>query len=438
MNGPTEAGGDRFEASGHGVQYNAPGGTINLLGSSDDARRSPSIGVGQGAPGQERAFRAAHQAAGGERVLGAPDNEAYQDGPGWVQDFHGGPGQPEAVICARFGHDPVAIDAGTWDALRAISPGQFADVGYPVRSASSSFVDGASRSVTLDGGQWGPGELVRREDGSWRWQPQLRFGFETRGLDWWTSTGERMDLRLRCVARLSWRHSERAIDGAGRKRLRAALDAGPLPALATSLARRMGLSTDMGRWERTPTDEGYNDERFASYRLRLTNESGRTALGLWARFQLPDGLQPTIVAIVDLRIDRTALTALDGTSSGAALRLDLGDLRRFFVAAWTTVHDDLPLAVTADPRDQAPAGPTVTELHLQAEFANTPADGHAGDLQELIDLSVLGETTRDVLPRMSIAVTSPPVPPTQVDDLVSVALRRMATNFGFLEPEGDL
>lgn len=38
---------------------------------------------------------------------------------------------------------------------------------------------------------------------------------------------------------------------------------------------------------------------------------------------------------------------------------------------------------------------------------------------------------------MSIAVTSAPVPPTRVDDLVSDALRHMAAGFGFLEPEDD-
>ncbi|MBC8994129.1 MULTISPECIES: hypothetical protein [Micromonospora] len=411
--------------------------TFTTLGRIDDALRPLTIQVGQGTPGNERAFRAAYQAAGGQRVLGEPTSEVYDDGPGWVQHFRGSSGQPEAVICARAGHDPVAMDAAIWDALRAASPGQLTDVGYPVRSASPAFIDGTSRRVTLDGGQWGPGEIVRRDDGSWQWQPQLRFSFETREQDRWTSTGNRMDMRLRCAARLLWQHTERAIDTAGRKRLRAALTAGPLPELAAVLARRMGLSTAIGSWERAPADEGYNDQRFASYRLRLTGESERPSLGLWVRFQLPDGLQPTIVALVDLRIDVTAPPSSGGTPSDAVPRLNLNDLHRFFTAAWTTAHHDLPLAVTANPQDQAPAGPAITELHLQAEHANTPTHGHIRDLQELIDLTTLGEPTRDSLPRMSIAVTSAPVPPMQVDDLVSDALRHMAAGFGFLEPEDD-
>ncbi|MBM0232475.1 hypothetical protein JNW91_11730 [Micromonospora sp. STR1_7] len=274
---------------------------------------------------------------------------------------------------------------------------------------------------------------MRGDEGLWRWQPQLRFSFETRELDRWASTGDRMDLRLRCAVRMLWQHAERAIDGAGRKRLLAALAAGPLPALTTAMARRMGLSTDPESWERTPDDDGYNDRRFANYRLRFTGESGRTALGLWARFQLPDGLQPTIVALVDLRIDITALPTPGDAPTNGFTRLGLQDLERFYTAAWTTAHHHLPLAVTADPQDQLPAGPTVTELHLQAEQANTPPNNRARDLQELIDLTTLGEPTRNSLPRMSIAVTSAPVPPPQINDLITDALRRMAEGFGFLK-----
>ncbi|MEV6704290.1 hypothetical protein [Micromonospora wenchangensis] len=403
----------------------------------DSVLRATTIRVGQGLPANERAFRAAYLRAGGLHVLGEPTSEVYDDGPGWVQHFHGGPGHAEAVICARGGHDPVAMDVTIWDALRTYSPGQLTDVGYPVHPASPAFIDGTSRSVTLDGGQWGPGEFVRHDEGPWLWEPQRSFSFETREQDRWTSTGDRVDLRLRCAARLLWQHTERAIDGLGRQRLRTALAAGPLATLATALARRMELSTDAGRWERTPADEGYNDQRFASYRLRLTGKSGRTALGLWARFQLPDGLQPTIVALVDLRIDITALPASGGTPSDSFTRLDLHDLQRFFAAAWTTAHHDLPLAVTATPQDERPAGPGVTELHLHAEHANALTDGRAHNLLDLIDLTTLGEPTRNSLPRMSIAVTSAPVSRTQVDGLISDALRHMAEGFGFLEPEDD-
>lgn len=292
--------------------------------------------------------------------------------------------------------------------------------------------------MTLTGGQWGPGQIVRRDDGSWWWQPPFSFGFETREQDRWTSRGDRMDLRLRCAARLLWQGTGLAIDAAGRKRLRSALTASPVAEVVRVLAERLGLPSGVLGWERTPADEGFNDQRFASYRLLLAGESGRTALGLWARFQLPDGLQNTIVALVDLRIDVTALPAPVQTSSGATIpRLDIDDLRRFFAAAWTTANDHLPLAAVADPQEQKPAGPAITEFHLEAEHAFAPVDGRVRSLSDLLDLSAFGEPTREPLPRMSVAVTSPPVAPGQADDVVSAALRHMAAGFGFLEPEDD-
>ncbi|MFI7431891.1 hypothetical protein ACIBPB_33505 [Micromonospora sp. NPDC049836] len=170
----------------------------------------------------------------------------------------------------------------------------------------------------------------------------------------------------------------------------------------------------------------------------MAGEAGGTALGLWARFRLPDGLQPTIVGLVDLRIDFAALLAPAQPPPGlAGTRLGIDDLRHFFVAAWATANHDLSLAVTTDSPEQKPAGPAVTELHLQAEHAYTPVDGRIQSLPDLLDLSAFGEPTRESLPRMSIAVTAPPVASAQVDGLVNDALRHMAAGFGFLEFEHD-
>jgi hypothetical protein len=410
---------------------------MTTLEKLDEAFQPRTIKIGQGPAGNERAFRAAYRSAG-TSVLGVPTGEVYEDGPGWVQHFSGGPGQPEAVICAQYGHDPVAMEAGIWDALRATGPGQLADAGYPVRSASAAFIDRTADKVTLSGGQWGPGELVCHEDGSWRWQSELGFSFQAREQDRWTSRSDLMDLRLRCAARLLRQNTGLAIDAAGRKRLRSALTADPVVNVVNALATRLGLADRVDGWERTPPDEGPNDQRFASYRCRIAGESGRTALGLWARFQLPDAFQPTIVTLIDLRIDFTALPTPVPRSNGSAIpRLGLDDLRGFFAAAWTTANDHLPLDATTDPREQKPAGPAITEFHLEAEHAFAPADGHPRSLPDLLDLTAFGEPTCDSLPRMSVAVTAPPMATSQIDDVVSDALRHMAAGFGFLEPEDD-
>ena len=412
--------------------------TVDSLGRLDEFLSNTAIQVGQGAaPNTARAFEAAYRAAGGAPVLGQPTSDVYEDGPGWVQHFRGAVGGPEMVICARYGHEPVVLDASIWDALRAVSPGQLDHVGYPTPTPGEPLVEASSRSIMVDGGEWGPGRLARDEQGRWRWQPQLSFGFQAHERDRWTLRGELMDLRLRCAVRLFWRGGEdRAIDPEGRKRLRNALSGGSLLAASEELASRLGLPLESRRWERTPSDEGYNDGRFASYRLLAADSTGRTVFGLWARFQLPDGLQPAAVALVDLRIDLVALSELEAADTGREV-LELSDVRRFFTAAWVTANHDLPLAAVADPYGQPPAGASVTELHLDAEYANTGDSNRAHDLTRLVDLAELGEPTRQPLAHMSIAVTAPPLSPSQVQQVVDDAIRRMAAGFGFLEPESD-
>lgn len=62
--------------------------TFNALSqlTAKAAGRKP-LRVGQGHPGNERAFQAAYQAAGGAPMLGAATSDVYEDGPGWVQHF---------------------------------------------------------------------------------------------------------------------------------------------------------------------------------------------------------------------------------------------------------------------------------------------------------------------------------------------------------------
>ncbi len=55
------------------------------------------------------------------------------------------------------------------------------------------------------------------------------------------------------------------VDSAGRRRLLTALCGDSLNAVTDALAARYFLDTTAD-WERTPEVEGYNDNRFASYR----------------------------------------------------------------------------------------------------------------------------------------------------------------------------
>lgn len=401
--------------------------------------RRDRLRVGQGQPGNERAFRAAYEAAGGEVVLGEATSEVYDDGPGWVQHFAGGSGRGPAVICARYEHNAVAVDAGAWDAIRAAGPGQLAAVGYPaVTGSTPPFITADTDEVLLGGGTWGAGRLVRDPDGKWRWEPQIAFSFETRERDRWTSRSEPMDLRLRCAARLSWIPTDFAIDGAGHRRVLSALRDGPLTAVVAGFAARLGLDATGARWERTPDSEGYNDRRFLSYRLLVPGGTGRTALGVWARFQLPDGRQPTVVSLLDLRVDFAAVAAGPAGSDSAwvdpAGRPGNADLDLFFATAWITVTAALPLAATPDLLSVPPAGPSTIELHIDSEHA----PGYGGErvlgLLDLLDLHGWGEPPSQPRPWMSAAVTAPlTLDPAQITDLVGRAMRYLASGFGFLD-----
>jgi len=394
--------------------------------------------VGQGQPGNERAFHAAYQAAGGEAMLGEATSEVYDDGPGWVQHFTGGPGRGPAVICARYEHNALAVDTGVWDAIRAAGPGQLTAVGYPTVTASTPpFIRADADEVLLDGGRWGPGRLVRGGD-RWRWEPQVTFSFETRERDRWTDRSQRMDLRLLCAARMSWAASDFAIDGSGHRRLLAALREGPLAAVVAAFAARLGLDATAARWERTPDAEGHNDRRFASYRLLVAGTTGRTALGFWARFQLPDGQQPTVVSLLDMRVDFTAVAAQPAGSASTPVdpsyRPGTTDPQRFFAAAWATATTALPLAATPDPLAVPPAGPSTIELHIDSERA----PGYGGErvlgLLDILDLRGLGEPPSQPRPWMSAAVTAPlTLSPAQITDLVERTMRYMASGFGFLD-----
>jgi len=163
--------------------------------------------VGQGQPGNERAFLAAYRAAGGTAVLGEATTQVYDDGPGWVQQFAGGPGRGPVVLCARHEHPAIAVDADLWDAIcnAGAGSGRLDAVGYPVVTAPSpSFIAADVDEVRLAGGSWGPGLLGRQPDAQWRWDAQTRFSFDTRERGRWTASLDKMDLRLRCAARIEW------------------------------------------------------------------------------------------------------------------------------------------------------------------------------------------------------------------------------------------
>jgi len=425
---------------------------IDTIGDVRTALTGGMFTVGQGQPGCRRVFDKAYQAAGGAAVLGEFSSEVYDDGPGWVQhltDPHGDPlgaaVSGEAVICAGFGQSAVVVTAELWDVIRAAGGrDQLSGVGYPVVTADTPpLLSTDEAEVLLDGGDWGAGRLVREPGGTWRWKERLAFSFEVGARDWHTAAGEPMDLRLRCAATMRWAGVDGfSIDGVGRRRVLAALRDGSLDTVARVLAARFGLEPATG-WERTPDGEGYNDRRFACYRLTFAQGEDRPALGIWARFQLPDGLRDTIVSMADLRVDFAALpgyVARPGESPvEPSHRLDPVVLQRCLAAGWLTATQALPLAATAEPLAVAPAGPSRVEVHLATERPwASPPGGRVVGLLDMLDLADWGLAPEQPKPWMSATVTTPmDLTDVEVNDLVERTLRYLASGFGFLEPDDD-
>jgi hypothetical protein len=346
------------------------------------------------------------------------------------------------VICARHGRAAIAIDADVWDAIcgAGADAGRLDAVGYPVVTPQTApFVHADAEEVMLGGGRWGPGRMVRQSFGTWCWEAQIGFSFNTRERGRWTAGADKMDLRLRCAARIEWPTADLAVGG-NRRQLVANLTNDPLREVVVQVARHLGLEAEAARWERTPAAEGHNDRRFASYRFLVAGEGDRTALGVWAWFQLPDGLQSTVISMVDTRVDFTALPIdpdrQGGTLIDPAHQLSTELLTDIFTAAWATATSVLPTALTSDPRSIRPAGPTTVELHIINERPPAFGGERTLSLLNMVDLTPLGEPPDQLGAQMSTAVTVPlQLNRQRIGGLVTEALAYMGSGFGFLEPD---
>jgi hypothetical protein len=401
----------------------------------------PSVEIRPGQPRNELAFGPAYEAAGRRARLGRALGEVYEDGPGWVQQFDGGSSGGPVVICARFGQSAVAVDQEVWNALAQFGQGTYvsgvAAVGFPIPAAGRPFIAADGRPIELAGGQWGSGRLVPLAPSGWRWQPTVVFdsSASTHQDDWSFRRGE-MDLRLRLAVGMLLVAEDLRITEAGRDRLLAAMPSTGLTALIASLAKRYGLAPADLAWEETPEPEGFNNNRFAAYRLIVPGHDGRPALmgSLW--FTLPGGRAIDVGAIVDLCVDFEAIQQMTEPAATPArvapeLQVTSGELVGFFSSAWPTATT-LVLTTGQQAAEVPPAGPSRLELYIQ----NRHPAGSSGErvlrTGDLVDLSVFGRSRKSQLGDLSVGVTVPlDLNAEEIETLVRQALKWMASDFGF-------
>src|SRR3569833_3276417 len=406
--------------------------------------------IGQGVPSWTRRFQELCAALAGRITLGAPDGEAYWEGPGGVQYFDGGDGELAWVLCGLPNHEPVMVAVPVWDALSQAGSDSFAAVGLPAMGREVPLTDRLigpeATRVELEQGTWGRGLLVRDEALlGWRWEARCSFRSEITpaGRYWTGESGTSLPrLRLRAVATLPWAVEDVAISAETRRRLRQELPYGEFAGAVTALSRRRGGELLAAPWRENESRPQSREQ--AGFLSSIAAPDGEPAQATEEMMSLPNAMNSSVVTCAELRVQdlaawREALTAAGGPPlDGADLRLSVGELSFLFAAAWQPASETLPDALIGEPAIVPLAGPPLVELRLTAENAHDAPMNTRRQLRDLVDFRAFGESGRDPLDAMSVTVSAP----TRLRDderygLTRGALVHMAQTYGFIDASED-
>ncbi|GLZ43636.1 hypothetical protein [Actinokineospora sp. NBRC 105648] len=399
-----------------------------------------------GEPGQEAAFHAAYQAAGGLEVLGRALGKVQELDLGWLQHFAGGPRGEPSVLCALYGKAAVAVSTAVWNDIAAIGAGVVhggsTGVGFPVSANPSQggYIGSDAEVVDLVGGRWGRaehGRLLRPSSGPVVWQTETALDSDaSKDRDVWSSFTDQRDLRIRVAARIPLYAKTWRITGTGRARMLTAVDATQIAVFFHALAKRYGLRPRDGSWREIGPPDGHNNSRFAAYQIMADNTDGSPCISLCLRLTVPDGRDVEVLSVVDLRVDFTALAASASLPVDTlTLRLTFAEVTDFYVHAWQMAMGELLLAAVEEPLTVPPAGAPRLEFHIQNERIGISGQHESVPVLQMVDLSLLG-TPRSAGPRtMSVGVTAAlGLPPAEVSTAVSRALVWMVEDAGFVTP----
>lgn len=397
--------------------------------------------VGQGLPARERELREVYEQLHVVAGLGMPISDAYVQGSCVLQHFANTvDSKPGWVLCLVDGQPPVAVAEPVWKAVMNVGqpdPGgePIAAVGYPVADGEDPAVLGPdAQCVTLSGGSWGAGRVVRSKRGQWRWEPVARLSLDqTRAARNWTANQPLPQLRLRALVNWPWADTrELEITSPHRRNLAQALPFSTLASTVTLLSRRRGAELAATKWQMGPH---HNALDRASYFSTITTPDGRPAVTAIAMAALPSTLESNVLTCAEVLLQDATAWAV-ALPAGTSTQLSLDEVQAVLAAAWEIAADLLPSAVTRDATQMRWSAPPTVELRMSAEG---PHDQPRADLGTLIDFSRLGSTDRGVLPEMAVTITTAPVlEHKERQQLLRRAFAYMAQSFGYVEADTEL
>lgn len=396
--------------------------------------------VGQGLPAREGELREAYEQLHVVADLGRPISEAYVQGASVLQHFENAiDSKPGWVICLVGGQQPVAVSEPVWKAVLDVGqPGPdgetTAAVGYPIADGEDPAVLGPdTQCVTVGGGRWGAGRVIRSKHGKWQWEPKAHLSLDqTRAARNWTVNHPVPQLRLRTLVSWPWADTrDLEITSPHRRDLAQALQFSTLTSTLTLLSRRRGAELPATQWQVGPHRNALDQ---ASYFSTITAPDGLPALTATAMAALPSTRESNVLTCAEVLLqDATAWAA--ALPAGTSTQLSLDEVQAVLVAAWEIAADLLASAVTRDPAQMRWSAPPTVELRISAEGPN---DRPHPDLGTLIDLSKLGPTDRGVLPEMAVTITTAPVlEHKERQRLLRRAFAYMVQSFGYVEADAE-
>ncbi|MEV7099302.1 hypothetical protein AB0M80_41400 [Amycolatopsis sp. NPDC051045] len=402
----------------------------------------PRYTVGGGEPGWSGVFLQAFGEFAEQGVmLGEPVSDVVPVGPGVVQYF-AVPGERFGwVLCAQPKGRPVVVAEEIWQALRDQGSGSpdgdaLGAVGFPSGDTTTTrVVDRNVTAVSLSGGRWGRGRLLREtvQGQGWWWAPEPEPSTTTSASTGsWAPTSVRPQLRARVLAILPF------ADAGDLKitpdRLDTVLPDLPFSQLAgftTNLSSRRGGSLPAGAWDTGPNRN--SSDRF-SYASEIATSDGEVALVAEVMMSLPGAMNSAVVTCAEVRIvSFDAWARALGVEPGSGLRWSGDDLLEFFVAAWETATELLPRLVLDPVTPRRWSAVPHVELWVGTDRSHNQPETRLM-LEDVLDLDSFGATGHRAQ-LSELFVSLPAVPGLDAESRrrrARSALVDMAHRYGFM------